>query len=255
MNCPLNLRRFIVNGVLAVALLGLGTAASARRVNIDSSATPFTPCTIGTACASTPVSFSVNFGFGAFDGLYIYDNGLVSIGAPIAAGADFGSLALIGGNVFTAGYSSAMTLSNFRLQDPANAVFDFPGSPVIRVLYDATFDDVTAEPMEFSIFDNGGGDFVLQFNHGDPFDETLTPDIASDAYLGYSFGGSGSQIDGATLHSEVQGAATEFRFSFPAGGGSPTPEPAAWLMLTVGFLAAGSAVRGRRSLALGAVAA
>jgi hypothetical protein len=98
-------RVFFKRSVLAV--LGLVAAAlsqsvRADRIEIDSGDSDFTPCVIGGApCAGLTMPFNANFGTGAFSKVYVYNNGLVSFGSEIAAGADLSSITSIGTNVFT----------------------------------------------------------------------------------------------------------------------------------------------------------
>ena len=246
MTTGLALRNLQCASVALAASFSFSGAAQASRIAIDNSATPFSACSIAGPCVATPIPITANFGFGAFNSLYIYSNGLVSIGAQIAPGANLTSLSSIGGNVFTAGYAPGMTLANFQLQDPTpSATFDFPGRPVARVRYTASFGSVVDMPMGFSIFDLGSGAYALQFNHGDPFNLASAPDIASNAYLGYAFGAANFQQSGAPLVSAVRSEAT-FRYFFPAA--TPTvPEPSSWIMLMAGFGILGASIR-RQSL-------
>ena len=234
MTTRLALRNLHCASAALAATLSYSGVAHASRVAIDNSATPFSACSIAGPCVATPIPITANFGFGAFSSLFIYSNGLVSIGAQIAPGADLTSLSSIGGNVFSAGYAPGMTLANFQIQDPTpSATFDFPGRPVARVRYTASFGSVANMPMGFSIFDLGSGAYALQFNHGDPFNLASTPDIASNAYLGYSFGAATLQQSGASLQGLVRSEAT-FRYFFPAAV-PVVPEPSSWMMLIAGF--------------------
>jgi hypothetical protein len=240
------LRNLQCASVALAASISFAGVAHANRIAIDNSATPFSACAIAGPCLATPIPITANFGFGAFNSLYIYSNGLVSIGAQIAPGANLTSLSSIGGNVFTAGYAPGMTLANFQLQDPTpSATFDFPGRPVARVRYTASFGSVVDMPMGFSIFDLGSGAYALQFNHGDPFNLTNVPDIASNAYLGYSFGAASFQQSGAPLVSAVRSEAT-FRYFFPAPA-STVPELSSWIMIITGFGLLGASVRRQSS--------
>lgn len=247
MTMRLALRNLHCASVALAATLSFSGAAHASRIAIDNSASPFTACSIAGPCSATPIPITANFGFGAFSSLYIYSNGLVSIGAQIAPGANLTSLSSIGGNVFTAGYAPGMTLANLQIQDPTpSATFDFPGRPVARVRYTASFGSVVDMPMGFSIFDLGSGSYALQFNHGDPFNLASTPDIASNAYLGYAFGASSLQLNGAPLQASVRLEAT-FRYFFPAA--VPTvPEPSSWIMMIAGFGLLGVGIRRRSFL-------
>lgn len=218
--------------------------ANALRIQIDGSYSPISVCSIGSPCTAQAMPFSANFGTGSFNALYVYDNGLVSIGSEIAAGADLSSLASIGGNVFTAGYSPGglMPLSNFEVQDTFVA-FDATGrllaKPVFRIRYSANVNG-TAVPMQFSVFDVGAGEYALQLTHG----SVSTFDIAADAYLGYSFGGSGIQRSGPSLVNDVRAANVDFEYFFGGRGGA-VPEPSTWATMLIGFGLIGSQIRKR----------
>jgi hypothetical protein len=239
---------FFKRSVLAGLGLVAGAVAaptSATRIQIDSGDTDFTPCVIGGAsCAGLTMPFSANFGTGAFNKVYVYNNGLVSFGSEIAAGADLSSITSIGGDVFTAGYSPTMIPTTpFQVQDPSNA-FNATGvlqfKPVFRVRYLTAF-GATTETMQVSIFDVGGGEYALQFGHGRT---SATPNIAANAYLGYAFGASSLQISGSTLQSQVQSGTTKFEYFF--GSATPiVPEPSSWAMMIAGFAIVGCSLRRR----------
>ncbi len=231
---------------VAAAVLAVGPA-EAKRIQIDGSFSPITACTIGNPCAALTMPFSADFGTGTFNALYVYDNGLVSFGSEIAAGSDLSSLSSIGGNVFTAGYSpgALMTLSAFATQDTFTA-FDasgvLNGKTVFRVRYLADIAGGSSVPMEFSIFDVGAGQFALQLTHG----SVSNFDIASDAYLGYSFGGAGIQRSGPSLVNDVRAANVDFEYFFPAGAGG-VPESSIWVSMFLGFGLMGAALRSRQT--------
>lgn len=250
-------RKAMLASGTALAIGGLAVPAEAGRIQIDSGTSDFAPCVLGSGtCAGIDMPFSANFGTGAFNKVYVYSNGLVSFGSEIAAAADLTSLASIGDNVFTGGYSPTMTLSiPFQLQDPSIAFAGtgiLAGKPVFRIRYLASFGTAveTADlPMQFSIFDVGSGQFALQFGHGS---SSKAPDIASDSYLGYSFGGIGVQVSGTTLRTQVQSGTTDFEYFF-GGTGAAVPEAASWMMLVAGFGLVGCTLRQRRRGVLQAV--
>jgi hypothetical protein len=247
-------RVFFKRSVLA----GLGLVASgwslgvqAREVVIDGNPlNPITACTFGgAACVATPMGFTANFGSGSFSGLYIYTNGLVSFGSEIAGGADLSSLASIGTNVFTAGYSPTMALSSFRVATGLSNV-EFINRPVIRINYIASV-DATDHATQIDIYDLGGGEFVLQYDYGGT---GTTADIASNAYVGYNFlGASGLQISSprARVQAASQPGNNDFRFFLPG----VTPEPATWAMMLTGFGLTGLGLRRRRRNARTLIAA
>jgi hypothetical protein len=239
----MTMRNFLT-GVCAVASVFLtADEAMARQIVIDSNPlNPITPCSIGAPCTATPLGFTADFGGGSFSGIYIYDNGLVSLGNEIAAGADLSALSTIGTSVLTAGYSPGMTLSNFAVAS-GNADVDFPGRPVIRVRYNASFAGVADSVFQFDIYDVGGGDYQLQFDYGDG---SLLPDIANDAYLGYHIvGGSSLQLTGQRAAVQAD-SPTSYVYRLPGGGVPTVPEPATWAMMIIGFGLAGSGIRQTR---------
>ena len=140
---PVFFRRSVLAGLGFVAA-ALSQSIRAERIQIDSGDSDFTPCIIGGApCAGLTMPFSANFGAGAFNKVYVYNNGLFSFGSEIATGADLSSITSIGGNVFTAGYSPTMIPTTpFQVQDPSNA-FNATGvlqfKPVFRVRYVTAF--------------------------------------------------------------------------------------------------------------------
>ena len=245
---------------LALGALTHAGMANAARTQIDGSgesvsticaAAAATPCATPTALKTSfeAAPLVANFGFGPFSSVYIYSNGIVSIGAPIAPGADFSSLASIGGNVFTAGYSPSMTLSNFTIQGPGPSQFDNFGRPVVRVYYDTKFGSVFQQ-MEFSIYDLGGGAYELALQHGDFDGDPI--DFPADAYVGYSFNGTTVQVSGPTAQAQVR-ANADFRYVFRNSAEAGVPEPATWAMLLLGFMATGAVLRRpRRGVALAA---
>lgn len=246
-----NFHRRVIVGT-AAALAAIAPPAYADRIQIDNSSNPIgaaSLCTIGSACTALMMPFSANFGSGAFNSVYVYTNGLVSIGSQIAAGANLSSLASIGGNVFTAGYSPGglVELSDFQVQDPTPQAFDATGSlflkPVFRVRYftNLTTDPANKQRMQFSIFEVGGGEYALQFGHGSGAN-VGPPVFASDGYLGFSFGGAGIERSGPALISDINGYSTKFEYFFGANAGA-VPEPASWAMLVVGFGLMGGIVR------------
>jgi PEP-CTERM motif len=237
----MNISRSVIFGIAALAFST--SPASARRIVIDGN--PFNPvvgCTIGVSCAATPLGFTADFGSGAFNGLYIYGNGLISFGSEIAAGADLSSLASIGTNVFTAGYSPGMTLSNIEVATGLSNV-EFVNAPVLRLRYLASFDAQTDIPFQIDIYNVSAGNYVLQFDYG----SGIAPaDIAADAYIGYNVPGSGAlQVNNP--RSLVQNAGEDdFRYFFPAGAGGGVPEPLTWSMMLIGFGFVGGSMRSQR---------
>jgi PEP-CTERM motif len=234
-------KRSVLAGLGLVAS-GWSLSAQARDAVIDGNPlNPITACTLGgAACVATSMGFTANFGSGSFSGLYIYTNGLVSFGSEIAGGADLSSLASIGTNVFTAGYSPTMVLSAFRVATGLANV-EYPNRPVIRINYLANV-DATDHMTQIDIYDLGGGEFVLQYDYGGA---GTTSDIATNAYVGYNFpGASGLQINNprARVQAAAQPGNEDFRFFLPGA----VPEPATWATMLTGFALVGIGQRRRK---------
>lgn len=247
--------RGIVCAVIALGMAAWSSAADARRTLIDGAPVAVTACLSAAASpCSTPSLLTVNmapamvanFGFGPFDSVYIYDNGLISIGAPISPSADFSSLASIGGNVLTAGYSSSRPLfTNVNMQGPQNALGDdFRDNPVVRITFCMAvncYDDDSTEQV--NIFDLGSGHFALTFNYGST-GGTGDPVFPDDAYAGYSFGSNTKQLSGLELQDVVTTLAP-IEYRFVAGAAPGVPEPLTWITLLLGFFGMGQALRFR----------
>ncbi len=234
-------KRSVLAGLGLVAT-GWSVGAQARDVVIDGNPlNPITPCVIGgAACAATPMGFTANFGSSSFTGLYIYSNGLISFGSEIPGGANLSSLASIGTNVFTAGYSPTMALTTFRVATGLSNV-EFINRPVIRINYRASV-DATDHATQIDIYDLGGGEFVLQYDYGG---NGTTADIASNAYVGYNFpGATGLQINNPRARVQAAGQAgnDDFRFFLPGA----VPETATWVMMLAGFGLVGAMQRRRK---------
>lgn len=247
----------------AVTAIALGAAAwtgpaHAVRTSIDGSVDPVTtvcpisassPCLTPTALKTSfeASPLVANFGFGPFSSVYIYDNGLVSIGAAIAPGANLSSLASIGGNVFTAGYSASRpAFTTVTIQGPQVAQSEFVGRTVVRVTFCFTAGSCNGDDQsqQFSIFDLGSGDYALTFNYG-AFSGTENPVFPADAYAGYAFGANSVQESGPALQARVTQLAP-FQYRFSATATPAVPEPYTWAMLLLGFFGVGAALRYRR---------
>lgn len=244
--------------VATVALGGIAWAgpANALRTVIDgsvdpvttvcssSAATPcLTPTALKTSFAATPLV--ADFGFGPFSSVYLYNNGLVSIGAPIAPGANLSSLASIGENVFTPGYSpSRAAFTNVTIQGPQPSQFEFAGKTVVRVTFCFTAFTCNGDDQaqQFNIFDLGSENFALTFNYG-AFSSSNNPVFPADAYAGYSFGSNTVQESGTALQAKVA-RLDSFQYFFSAS--TAVPEPYTWAMLLLGFMGMGATLRHRR---------
>ena len=81
--------RGIVAGFAVVASVALGSQANARGVVIDNSGNwhTFGACGVAAGCSATTLGFSVSTGGALTNQIYIYNDGVVSIGAPLSAGS------------------------------------------------------------------------------------------------------------------------------------------------------------------------
>lgn len=252
--------RAAVGTAALLLVLAAAQPALASRTAIDGSQeTIATVCTAGAACATpTPLMTSfaaaplvVDFGFGPFSSVYIYNNGFVSIGAAIDPNTSFSSFTNFGSgaDVFTPGYSAtASPFAAVFIQGPQTPQSEHPGAPnqVVRVTFchdaNACNGDDTAE--QFSIFDLGSGDYRLDFEYG-AFSSSNAPVVPGDAYAGYSFNGTVQQVSGADLQARAA-SPNLFEYAFRAGTTPGVPEPSTWAMLLLGFTAIGATLRHRR---------
>ena len=159
-------------------------------------------CTYGGSCAGDTLGFNVSVGSGLTNKVYVYDNGLVSIGAPIVPVYDSGALVpitsldqLAGQNVFSPFLEVTPLPDPPESSSPLRAAFvPHSGSNYDRVFGVYGADDVfDISFAEFQITPFAGanpGGFTLTFRYGDP--ALLPPDL-SRGVLGYQFDGLAEQ--------------------------------------------------------------
>ncbi|HEY8004255.1 MAG TPA: PEPxxWA-CTERM sorting domain-containing protein [Phenylobacterium sp.] len=236
--------------VAAAAGLAGPAMAGGRPIQSDDPATPalsFTPCTLGvTGCAGIG-AYSPEF-VGRFSDtgdttLYIYKEGVVSVGAELPDGASVagGTASLGTGTWFAPSFGAPIDVTAFN--DPV-------------------------APGQFRINWSNGGDTLFQFFIlDDAFDDPTTAviglngDVQPGSVIAYNYtpvdwvppdGFTPPSIDPNTdpIFLDVP---SSFNTGLPGpsdpgstGTGSVTPEPASWALMLVGFGALGAALRRRR---------
>jgi hypothetical protein len=227
--------------VLLSATLVAGSA-SARGVVIDQSGSwqgPYDFCTVGgSACDATTIPFSIDVGNGLTNKVYLYSDGLVSIGAPLVAPA---------GGLPDLATCSPNCLSAFTDQDVFSPYY-FPAAGQHFVVPSTGLDiawgvddGFSGQPIEFSILPASGnpGAFTLSYYYGnDMFGPPTT--LAGDE--GYSFGENVSES--ALIPSPVE---IDQTFDLGSVSTSAAPEPAAWALMLVGLGFLGAVLRRRAS--------
>ena len=227
-------------GALAAGLALLPpSAALARGVVIDgpsgsdSWTTLGSLCAYGGSCAGTSLGFNINVGHGLTDRIYIYDNGLVSIGSPITPGVDpVASLSdLPGQDIFT----PFLSVTDTGL--PADRIPR--GSDEFEATFMANDENLGFnQPAAFDIKPLAGGNigaFTLSFYYGDV---AFGPPDFYRGVAGYQFGGTSDEqnVGGDDV-------SIDFDFGVPP---AVVPEPSVWVLTIVGFGLLGAALRRRR---------
>jgi hypothetical protein len=229
--------------VAAVMAFSSASTVQARGVAIDgdggeSSWQAQTICTYGQACAGITLGFQVDVGKGLTNQIFVYDNGLISIGSaispdvdPVAALSD-----LPGQDIFSPFLS------------PTDTGLFAPLVPLGPLEYQAVYgvEDPGVGFMSFAAFNlkpfagSNPGAFTLTFLYGDP--AFPVPDFTRGVW-GYQFG---AVTDGGVNYGED--LSFNFDLGSPADPGAPgVPEPATWAMMILGFGAVGGVLRRRRA--------
>lgn len=250
-----------------LAALGLVTVfasaeVAARRVIIDQgqfidTGTSIDACTIGVAgCTAVTLPFSFDFGTGLTDQAFVYDRGIISFGQEIPTGvdanADFTTFGVpviaplyVPGNTGTAGPYDAFT----------GTFTNMPGigpNPFIISFLDPTLFDPssTVNPYVNVILEPLAAGLRFEFIHGQSFLSGGILEVAlpntTGTQLGYSLG---DPLNPQQVLNDPADIVGTNAFTYPAQP-SGIPEPGTWAMITIGFGAAGLAVRRakRRSL-------
>lgn len=219
--------------------------AAARRIVVDTALTSFTPCTVGTACVGTDLGFTINPGDGATSTIFLYDNGLTTVGSPLPASfTSAPSIAAIGQDVITPAYSPAATTSGFQDGTGISQSFSpFPGSPFFRENYVSTFVDASnvtnSVLVQFTIYqltDGAPGDFALQFAYSDPGDPFSPPSATLDpnALIGFRLGSNLVDLRAGDVTADILSDGDTFQYVF-RNTAAAVPEPSTWAMLVGGF--------------------
>jgi hypothetical protein len=234
-----------LGGAIAAALVGLVAVspAQARGVVIDGSGGESSwvhqdICAYGGAtCSGIKLGFNIDAGSGLTDMVYVYDNGLVSIGAPLTALVNPVSSPsdLPGQNLFTPFVStsdtSLMAASVPHSSPELDLVFGVQGAADVGVDDNISFAELELTPL------SGGnpGAFSLAFRYDDDSDPQY-PDLTR-AVWGYQFGSLSEQD--TVYDFEID---RSFDLGSPASG---APEPSTWAMLLLGLGGVGAMLRSR----------
>ena len=235
-------------GAVALAAGALAwSSASAHTIVIDTSGAWTEIPTSGglncTPCAET-LDFNINAGSGLTNQVYVYDDGLISIGSP------FGAEPVLDPSNLAGDPTNPSFLSVLYDTDPT-----FTPSLIKYVFFTGTEDDITFEvpdaygnsvPFDgFGTFaqvqitpDSGGnpGAFTATWAYGYP-NPIATP---ADSYLGYPLNGYQFGSDYNYGYADQDSASFNYAPSV-----SPAPEPMTWIELVIGLGLAGGALRMR----------
>lgn len=227
---------------MSVTLLA-ASAATARGVVVDGSGGESSwvhqdICVYGgPACSGITLGFNIDVGSGLTNKVYVYDNGLVSIGAPLDALVNPVSSPsdLPGQNLFTPFVSSSDT-SLMAASVPH-------GSPELDLVFgvqgaaDLGGDNISFAELELTPLSSGNpGAFSLAFRYDDDNNPQF-PDLTR-AVWGYQFGGLSEQ-------DTVYDFEIDRSFDLGSAVTSAVPEPSIWGMLLLGVGGVGAMLRSR----------
>lgn len=266
-------------GLTAGVVLGCAFAspALARGIAIDADPSfEVAACSIGSACGGTALPFSIITPAVTTDQIFIYDSGIVSLGAALPLTAAYGDVGSLGHAFLAPGFGdfggATPTTYVTNVQDgfPGfiggfRVTWAFPdvdGAPVFQVEFiDLSLSVVLDEnaPGGFFIQQDPTkiGDVLVNFAHGADFENWnglivgTDPGLPNPSLIGW---GVGALNSATTYTGDVEGlraANISVNLTDAAVFGGPIPEPATWVSLILGFAALGAALRrarGRRLL-------
>lgn len=214
-------------GLAALAVLSLAAGpAAARGVFVDNGNWS------GMGPGEQDLGFQIDAGHGLTSKIYIYANGLVSIGAPLTLPVD-PLLSL--GDVTGADYFTSLYSPNYGdLGGPARANLGYPSfSGVYQDNVDYNYSQFIIAPAP-----GNPGAFFLSFRQGDA--SQPAPNYPTDTLIGYNIGGEINELGYYATNDQ------DFYFNL----GSAVPEPGVWALMIVGFGLAGTVLRRRNTAAV-----
>jgi hypothetical protein len=225
-------------GLSAALMLGAGTAF-AHGVAVDTSGgwtNVSGVCDVAIAgCSAQTVPFEMNVPGGLTNQIYIYDNGLISLGQPLSfpVSGTLSSLAdLAGQNVVTPGYQNGLPALG-----PAYITAGYPSEDLVYLSVDF-FGNYFYSEIDISPASGGVGAFTLTYKEGDG---TLPPPIFGyPTFIGYQIGDANADF--------LAGLPDDVTVAFPGLAGG-VPEPASWALMVLGLGLAGAALRRARGQA------
>jgi hypothetical protein len=257
--------RWSLLAFIATVMSAASGPALARRVAIDFAqevilnrgslgGSPLCVYSAGLCATPTTLFFSINLASGPTDKVYVYDNGLVSLGKPLTKNTPISSLAELGQDVFTAGYlpgggtpdrSDYLNLPAMSEEytDPFLQKFGY-----LRLQYFNGFSVPTEDALMINASlqadedDPTSGKFFLAFYHG--YEAQGQPDflnIDPNTLIGYYIDGKLVETLAGTP-SEVENK--DFFYEFDIAR-TAAPEPTTWIFSILGFGLMGCALRGR----------
>ena len=231
----------------AVAALGAACAAAspaaARGVAFDGSGgwVAFDTCAEEQACSAYQLPFYIDLGKGLTKNVYVYDDGLIGLGAPVMLPGDSSSWSSISSFADIAGQDVVSPYYNpIGPPTPAARVkASYPALDLVFLTTDYFGQDTYSEIMIAPASGNPGA-FSLTFREGDS--NLPRPIFPYPSLLGYQVGGDSVDF----LVDAFNDTTVYFDLGSPGGSGG-VPEPSVWGLMILGFGAAGTALRRRRA--------
>ena len=261
----------LLGGVL-LGLTAATTPALARGIAIDGDPSfEVAACSIGSACGGTALPFSIITPAVTTNQIFIYDSGIVSLGAALpltAAYGDAGSLGHaflapgfgdFGGNAPTT-YITNVTDGFPGFTGGFRVTWAFPdvdGSPIFQVEFIDLSLSVVLDPNAPDGFfiqqdPTKVGDVLVNFAHGADFENWnglivgTDPGLPNGSLIGW---GVGALNSATTYTGDVEGlraANISVNLTDAPAYDAGIPEPATWISLLFGFAALGAALRRAR---------